>query len=206
MNDLELSCADFTEKLASKSPTPGGGGAAALAGALAAALCSMVGNYTIGKKKYADVEEEVIRLNREAERCRIELLELVRKDAEAFEPLSKAYAYPKNAPDREEVLEKATAAACQPPLQMVRACAKVCDLLEEMGEIGSKMLVSDVGCGALLCRAAMESAALNVFINTGSMKDRSAAGAMEEEVQALLERYSVKAAAIAEKVKEAVKK
>ncbi len=205
MYDTELSCTAFAEKLASKSPTPGGGGAAALAGALAAALCSMVGNYTVGKKKYADVESEVISLNEKAKACRLELLELVGKDAEAFEPLSRAYSYPKDAPDRAAVLEKATEDACRPPLQMVRVCAKVCDLLEEMGRIGSKMLVSDVGCGALLCRAAMESAALNVWINTRSLKNRKAAQEMEQEVAELLERCREKTAQIVSAVETEVR-
>lgn len=186
MYDTELSCVDFVEKLASKTPTPGGGGAAALVGALAAALCAMVGNYTIGKKKYADVEEIATDLIKRVDICRSELIELVRKDAEAFESLVNAYSYPMDSADREEVLEKATIAASQPPLQIVRVCEKVCKLLEEMGDIGSKMLISDVGCGAYLCLASMESAALNVFINTRSMKNRDMAKAMEEETEKIL--------------------
>lgn len=200
MADIELTCVEFAEKLASKTPTPGGGGAAALAGALGAALCSMVGNYTIGKKKYADVEEDIIRLTGRADALRTELLELVERDAEAFEPLSKAYAYPKDAPDRAEVLEAATLAASRAPMEMVRKCAEVLDLLEEMEEKGSVMLLSDVGCGAILAGAAMRSAAMNVFINTKSLQNRAEAEELERETDELLRVYSEKAEKTAAKV------
>ena len=205
MSDIELSCVSFAEKLASKAPTTGGGGAAALTGALAAALCSMAGNFTIGKKKYADVEKEVAVLLEKAEILRAELLELVGKDADAFEPLSKAYSYPKDAPDRDEVFEKAAKNACQAPLAIVQKCAAVMDLLEEMGNIGSKMLISDVGCGAYLCQAAMESAALNVFINTKSLKNRETAEKMDTEVLQYLDRNRKKHAFIVSKVSRVVR-
>ena len=205
MGDTHLSCLEFVEKLASKTPTPGGGGAAALAGALGAALCSMVGNYTVGKKKYSEVEEQVLALMSQAEEYRIGLLNLVEKDAEAFEPLSRAYAYPKDAPDREMVLETATKNACAAPLEIVRVCGKVLDLLEEMGRIGSKMLISDVGCGAIITRSAMECAALNVYINTKSLKDRETAEVWEAEVQEKLARSAEKTDRITDDVNRAMR-
>ena len=194
------SLAAFTEVLAAKKPVPGGGGAAAAAGALGAALCIMVGNYTVGKKKYAAYEADVLRIMDEAERLRVELIRLVDADAEAFTPLSQAYAIPKEDPKRQQVLEEATIGAAKAPAEMARCAARTVDLLEEMLEKGSVMLLSDVGCGAVLCRAALESAAMNVFINTKTMQDRKLADELEQEMDQLLSEYTAKAAKIAEAV------
>ncbi len=194
------SLAAFTEVLAAKEPVPGGGGAAAAAGALGAALCIMVGNYTVGKKKYAAYEADVLRIMDEAERLRVELIRLVDADAEAFTPLSQAYAIPKEDPKRQQVLEEATIGAAKAPAEMARCAARTVDLLEEMLEKGSVMLLSDVGCGAVLCRAALESAAMNVFINTKTMQDRKLADELEQEMDQLLSEYTAKAAKIAEAV------
>ncbi len=207
MNQLtDLSCTAFAEVLASKAPVPGGGGAAALAGALGVALCSMVGNFTTGKKKYAAYEEDVQRMLAAGETLRARLLALVDADAAAFEPLSRAYAIPKEDPTRETVLEEATRNACKAPLEMVACCGEALLLLEEMLEKGSRLLLSDVGCGALLCKAAMESAALNVFINTGTLLDRAAAAQMEQQVDAALAKYLPMADRIAASVTAAVRK
>jgi len=190
MNQLtQFSCAAFAQALASKASVPGGGGAAAMAGALGTALCSMVGNFTAGKKKFAAVEADVQRMLSEGEALRNRLMELVDADALAFEPLSKAYSIPRDDPNRAQVMEDAALNACQAPVEMVRCCAKALLLLEEMLEKGSKMLISDVGCGALLCKAAMESAALNVFVNTGALKDRETVAKLEQEVDDTLRTY-----------------
>ncbi|MDY6433024.1 MAG: cyclodeaminase/cyclohydrolase family protein, partial [Synergistales bacterium] len=154
------SCENFSELLAAKISVPGGGGAAALVGALGAALCSMAGNFTLGKKKYAEFEEDIKKILTKAEKIRLRLLELVNEDAEAFTPLAEAYAIPKDDPERGEILEKALLNACKAPLEMIEQCAEVINLLEEMLTKGSRLLISDVGCGALLSRAAMESAAV----------------------------------------------
>jgi formiminotetrahydrofolate cyclodeaminase len=191
---------DFTDVLASKSPVPGGGGAAALVGALGVALCSMVGNYTTGKKTYAAVEDDVQRMLAEAKSVRLRLLELVREDAEAFFPLSKAYAIPRDNPRRAKTLEEATKGACHAPLEMMRQICSAIELLEEMGQKGSRMLLSDVGCGALLCRAALEAASLNVLVNTKSLADRDFARAAEEEVDAMLAEYCPRAEECAQHV------
>ena len=202
----ERSCRDFAEVLASKASVPGGGGAAALAGALGTALCSMVGNFTVGKKKYAAVEADVQKMLTQSETLREKLLDLVDADARAFEPLSKAYAIPKEDPTHDAVLEEATLRACEAPMEMVRCCGRAIDMLEEMLNKGSVMLVSDVGCGALLCGAAMESAAMNVYINTGSLRDRDRAKSMETEVDALLAAYVPKAEEIAKAVNLRIRK
>ncbi|MBQ9062415.1 MAG: cyclodeaminase/cyclohydrolase family protein [Eubacterium sp.] len=201
----DKSLAAFADELAAKKPVPGGGGAAAAAGALGAALCIMVGNYTVGKKKYAAYEADVLRIMEEADQLQKELIRLVDADAEAFTPLSQAYAIPKEDPKRAEVLEAATIGACRAPLEMMRCSARAIDLLEEMLEKGSVMLVSDVGCGALLCRAAMECAAMNVYINTKTMQDRSLAEEMEQEAEQLIFEYREKASALAYSVTEQIR-
>lgn len=190
MNRLtQYSCDDFAQALASKTPVPGGGGAAAMAGALGVALCSMAGNFTSGKKKFTDVEEDIQRILKESDALRIRLTELVELDASSFEPLSRAYAIAKDDPCRQQVMEEASLNACQAPLEMVVCCGQAMLLLEEILEKGSRMFVSDVGCGALLCKAAMESAALTVFVNTASMKDRAVADKLEQQVDDALHTY-----------------
>lgn len=196
----ERTCADFAALLAAKESVPGGGGAAALVGALGVALGSMVGNFTTGKKRYADVEDDIQRMLAEGEAIRLTLLDLVEQDAAAFYPLSKAYGIPKEDPSRAQVLEDATKNACAAPVEMMRQIAKAIALLEEMGEKGSRMLISDVGCGALLCRAALEAASLNVFVNTKTLADHAFADEVEAECEALLTEWCPRAEACASKV------
>ena len=198
---LDGTCKDFATSLAAKEPVPGGGGAAALVGALGVALCSMVGNYTAGKRAYADVEDDVQRMLGEAEGVRRRLIEFVQEDADAFMPLSQAYAIPRDDPKRAEVLEECTKMACDAPLEMMRQTVKAIALLEEMGQKGSRMLLSDIGCGALLCRAALEAASLNVYVNTKTLKDREFARAVEQECDDLLAEYGARAEACAADVR-----
>lgn len=190
MDFVEQSCQSFTEILASKEPVPGGGGASALVGAIGIALCSMVGNLTIGRKKYAAVEADVKQMLDKGEVLRKKLLALVDEDAHAFEPLSKAYAIPKDDPERDTVMSAALEKACAAPLNMMHCCAEALDLLSEMLDKGSVLLVSDVGCGAAFCKAALVAASMNVFINTGSLKDKVKSGAMENEADELLKKYN----------------
>lgn len=186
-NLTNQSCAGFAAALASKAPVPGGGGASALVGALGAALCSMVANYTVGKKKYADVEEDVKAILAEAEELREKLLALVEEDAAAFEPLSRAYAIPKDDPGRDEVMERCLRAAAAPPMELLRLSRRVIELHRELLDKGSVMVLSDVGTGAALCGAALRGAALNVRVNTRLMRDRAYAEAMDLEVDRLVE-------------------
>ncbi|MBR5258956.1 MAG: cyclodeaminase/cyclohydrolase family protein [Eggerthellaceae bacterium] len=196
---MSKSCVEFADALAAKLSTPGGGGAAAYVGALGAALCSMVGNFTTGKKKYAEYEEDVQRMLAEAASVRARLLELVDEDAEAFYPLSQAYGIPKEDPSREAELERCTKGALEAPLEMMRQIAHSVELLEEMGEKGSRLLVSDVGCGAACAAAALRAASMNVFINTSSLLDRDFAAAVEAEADELLA-FVPRAEALADKV------
>ena len=191
MREMNLNA--FLEQLASAAPVPGGGGASALAGALGIALGNMVGSLTVGKKKYAAVEDEIRELNEKAAVLREELLFLVEKDAEVFEPLSKAYGIPKDDPTREEVMANVLKAAAEVPLAIMKKCCEALDLITVYADKGSVLAVSDAGCAASLCRAAMESAALNVYINTKSMADRSLADSMNQEVCTMLQEYGQKA-------------
>lgn len=201
----EMNLDNFLEQLASNAPVPGGGGASALVGALGIALGNMVGSLTVGKKRYADVEEEIIALNEKADALRKELLELVEKDAEVFEPLSKAYGIPKDDPTRDTVMAKVLKEAAEVPLAIMRKCCEALELISVYGEKGSRLAVSDAGCGASMCRAALESAALNVYINTKSMKDRELAEKMNREVSEMLEKYGQMAAEIYETVAKGLK-
>jgi formiminotetrahydrofolate cyclodeaminase len=189
MSFLDNNLRGFSDSLASKAATPGGGGASALVGATGAALGTMVGNLTIGKKAYAEVEDDVKKLMDEAEALRAELLGLIDEDAVAFEPLSKAYSIPKDDPTREETMERCLKIAADVPMRILRCCCKVIDLQKGFAEKGSALAVSDAGCGVVFCRAAMQGAALNVLINTKSMKDRPFADNLNNEVNSLLEKY-----------------
>lgn len=196
---MERSCIEFADALAAKMSVPGGGGAAAYVGALGVALGNMTANFTAGKKKYAQYEEDIQRIIAEGDTIRAKLIDLVFEDAEAFEPLSRAYAIPKEDPTHDQVLEEATKNALAAPLQMMREIAKAIELLEELNVKGSKMLISDVACGAVMSAAAMRAAALNVFINTKSLFDRDLAAKLEAEADELLA-YVPRAKAVADEI------
>ena len=198
----EKSCPEFARSLASREPVPGGGGAAALAGALGAALASMVGNLTLGRKKYAAYEEDIRRILDRAEAVRERLLALIDEDAMGFEPLSRAYSIPKKDPDRDEILTQATLAACKAPMEMMRQICEAVELLEELTEKGSVMLLSDVGCGSALCRGALEAASLNIFINTKTLNDKEAAERLNAETDVMLSVYVPRAQAVTDLVAE----
>ena len=187
MNDLSVK--SFAQELAAKVSVPGGGGASALVGALAAALGSMVGNFTLGKKKYADVEPDIIVLMEKAENLRNELLACIDKDAEGFEPLSRAYGLPKDAPGRDETLEKCLHDAAAVPMEIAELSCKVIELSEEFAAKGSKLMISDAGCSAVFAWSALYGAALNVRVNTKLMKDREYAAGLDERIDSLMEEY-----------------
>lgn len=182
--------AAFSEALASGAPTPGGGGACALAGALGAALGSMVCALTSGKRRYADVEEDIQRIASRMEALRQRLLALIDADAEAFLPLSRAYGMPRGTQQeraaRDTVMEAALVRAAQPPLDIMEVCAEAVALHAELGEKGSALAISDVGVGAALSRAALQGASLNVFTNTRLLRDRQRAATLDARAQALL--------------------
>lgn len=189
----EKKISEFTDALASADAIPGGGGASALVGAVGIALGNMVGALTVGKKKYAAVEEEIKAAMTEGECLRRELLDMMDKDAEAFAPLLKAYRTPKDEPGRDEMVQKALVAACQAPIAVMRTVCKALDLIEEFAAKGTVVAISDAGVGAICCKAALQGAFLNVYTNTASMKDREYAEMMESEAQDMLDKYCDKA-------------
>lgn len=193
MNFVEGSCVDFVTVLASKAPIPGGGGASALVGAIGTALGNMVASLTVGKKKYADVEEQMYILKEKADNLQKELLELVGRDAEVFGPLSKAYGMPKNTEEekieKERVMELALREACSVPLEIMYKCCEAIELHSEFAHKGSSLAVSDAGVGVVFCKAALQGASLNVFINTKAMKDREYAEKINLEAKNLLKKY-----------------
>jgi len=197
---VNQTCADFVEVLASKAPVPGGGGASALVGAVGMALGSMVGSLTVGKKKYAGVEADIISLMERAAALQDEFLRLVDEDAVVFEPLSQAYAIPKEDPGRAQAMEEALRIACTVPMDIMRSCAKSIDIIAEFAEKGSKLAISDAGVGAAFARASIVGASFNVYINTKAMTDREYAGKINAEAESMLEAYVPKAGEIVTKV------
>ena len=191
MEMMERTCSQFLAELASKAPTPGGGGTAALVGAAGVALCNMVGNLTTGKKKYAAVEEKIQALNAKAETLRKELEALVQEDAEAFAPLAAAYGLPKDTPeqaaDKERVMETALTRAALVPIKIMQKCLEGITLAYSYAVDGSTMAISDAGSAAVFCKAALQAASLNVFVNTKLMTNREFATALEHTAEQLLD-------------------
>jgi methenyltetrahydrofolate cyclohydrolase len=187
---LEKNCTDFVSVLASSAPVPGGGGASALVGAVGTALGSMVGNLTLGKKKYDSVQEDIKIILGKAENLQKELLILVEKDAEVFEPLSRAYGLPKNTEEeklkRDEIMEEALKTACSVPVEIMERALESIALHEELALKGTRLAVSDVGVGVLFCKSALMGASLNVFINTKLMKNREYAGIINDKTGRML--------------------
>ena len=191
---------EFTDLLAAKTSVPGGGGASALAASVGIALGSMVGQFTLGKKKYSDVESDIQELMVKAEELQKSLLQCIDKDAEAFEPLSKAYSIPKDNPDRDAIMEECLRNAAKVPFEILELSCAAIDLQREFADKGSKLMISDSATGAAILAGAIRGAAVNVKINTSSMKDRTYAEALEKKAEALLGEYIPKADKIYEDV------
>ena len=151
----------------------------------------------MGKKTYADVEDEIIECKKEADEIAKDSLELMDKDTEAFEPLSRAYGLPKSTPEeiaeKEEIMENALNVACGVPIEIMETCARGIDLVEVFAAKGSRIALSDAGVGATLLKSAMQGASLNVYINTKSMKDRKRAEELNQLADSLREEYEAKA-------------
>jgi len=196
-----LRCEEFVRQLSSDAPVPGGGGAAALVGAVGTALGHMVGALTVGKKKYADVEAELRGLMTKCDALQKELLSQIQADAEGFAPLAAAYGLSKDDPKRADILEAATLRACEVPVRIMELCCESLDAIAVFAEKGSRLAVSDAGCAAVTVKAALESAALNVFINTETMQDRKTAEERNAKCLAMLDQYVPLADKIFERVK-----
>ena len=193
MDMTQESCRRFVEVLASDAPAPGGGAAAALVGAVGTALGNMVGSLTEGKKKYASVREEILALKTRCDALQKELLDQVEADEVNFLPLVKAYAIPREDPNRAAALEEASVLACTAPMRIMELCCEAIDCLAVFAEKGSRLAVSDAGCGAVLCKAALQAASLNVFINTGGLKNRETAERLNSRANAMLSTYCARA-------------
>ncbi len=187
---IEQPVTQFLDELASSAATPGGGSAAAIMGALGAALVSMVCNLTIGKKNYAEVEPEMRSVLHDAEALRQRLADMVAEDIAAFNGLMAAYGLPKLTDEdkaaRGAAIQHALIAATEAPLACARACADVIKLSMRAAEVGNRNVLSDAGVGALAAQAALRSAALNVDINVPSLQDQVFAQACRDEMDALL--------------------
>lgn len=184
------SIAAFLDDLASERPTPGGGGAAAVSGAIGAALVSMVANLTIGKKNYEAVSEDLEAVNAKAEALRTELTRAIEEDVAAFNSVMDAYGLPRGTGEekatRTEAIQAALKDATQAPLRAVKACFEVILLSAAAAEKGNLNVVSDAGVAVLCANAGLRGAALNVFVNAKAIKDRDFAEKQIAEVNALL--------------------
>jgi methenyltetrahydrofolate cyclohydrolase len=181
----------FLDELASKSATPGGGSAAALMGAQAAALVSMVCRLTIGKPKFAEVEAEMQEVLGKAETLRNQLTDLVQADIDVFNRLMSKYALPKES-DEEKAIRSAAIQdilkdATEVPMQCVHACIAVIQLSKIAAEKGNPSAVSDAGAAVMAAYGGLKSSALNVYINAGSLKDKVYAEAKFSELEQLIE-------------------
>jgi methenyltetrahydrofolate cyclohydrolase len=181
---------DFLDALASQAATPGGGGAAAIIGAMGAALVSMVCNLTIGKKKYAEVEADMKDVLVKAEALRQRLTNMIEDDAKAFDAVMGAYGMPKETDADKEARDRAIQAALKlatdVPLACARAAREVIDLAETASGKGNLNVISDAGVGVLAAYAALRSAALNVWTNARMITDRTFAEAKLKELNELL--------------------
>ena len=189
-NIPQWSCEKFADETFSSAPVPGGGGVAALVGSIGAALAGMVCNLTTGKKKYAQYEADIQRITGEARALMDELMAQIDRDAENFYPLSKCYGLPagtdEEKAEKERKMQAALKVAITAPIDIVRLAYKAIALHKELAEKGSKLAVSDVGCGVVCLKAAMQCGWLNVMINLKSIHDPDFVAAVEAELKPML--------------------
>ncbi len=205
----EQNMQEFIKVLSSKAAVPGGGGACAYVAAAGMALGAMVANLTTGKKKYAQYQEEIEELLSKTEQLSKELMTYMDKDAESFEPLSKAYGLPKDTKEQQKykdvVMEKALKEASLTPVALMEKILDALKILERLSVVGSRLAISDVGAGVQLCKAALNGASLNVFINTKLMKDTETAEELNTRTDALLIEGNELADRIYEEVVDAIR-
>lgn len=186
---LNKNCTEFIDALASNQPVPGGGGASAYVAALGVALGAMVGNLTTGKKKYAEFQDDITRILGEAEALIEDFKKLVNEDAEGFKPLAAAYKLPAGTDEekllKENAIQKALIPAADVPLEIARKCVEAIKMHEELAVKGTRIALSDVGCGVAFCKAALEGARLSALININMMKDAETKAGYRDELDAL---------------------
>ena len=195
----------FLDELASKASTPGGGSAAAIMGAMGAALVSMVANLTVGKKNYEDVDAEMQSLLADSEKLRDQLTDMIKADVDVFDQVMAAYGMAKETDEeksaRSTAIQAALKAATDVPLDCARLCAEVIRLCQPMAEKGNTNVISDAGVAVLAAEAALRSAALNVYINIGGIKDQDFAEDRRAQLEALLAGSAEQTEAVYELVK-----
>ena len=195
---------EFLDVLSSKEPVPGGGGASALAGALGNALGQMVSNLTIGKKKYALVEDEIKELAERMKGIQGQFTQLADQDAKVFAPLAKCYSLPSATEEEKaykaEVMEARLLDASLVPMEIMEKAAEMLEIMDILADKGSRMAVSDVGVGVQFIRTALLGAVMNVYINTKSMKNRGKAEEMNEKAERLIREGTEAADRIYQKV------
>lgn len=196
---------NYLDTLASKNATPGGGSAAALMGAQAAALVSMVCNLTIGKPKYAEVEAEMRALLEKSESLREEFTGMIKADIDVFNRLMTTYGLPKETNEEKEArsfaIQVVLKDATQVPLDCAKACVEVIALSQIAAKKGSSAVISDAGVGVMSAYAALKSAALNVYINAASLKDKEFAEQKTAELEVILKKAEIDCQEIYEVVK-----
>jgi len=196
----------FLDELASKQATPGGGSAAAVMGAQAAALVSMVCNLTIGKPKYAEVELDMQTLLAESEALRQTLLGMIKADVDVFDKLMACYGLPKDTDadkaHRSQQIQIVLREATEVPLACAKACAKTIALSRVAAEKGNLGVISDAGVAVMAGYAGLKSAALNVHINTSSLKDREFSEAKLSELEDVMQGMDLEVEAIYQLVKD----
>lgn len=201
---METTCMDYIKALSSSEPIPGGGGATALAGSIGTALGNMVGALTVNKEKFADVKDELKVYMKEAEEIQLILLKLVDKDAAAFRPLVNAYKLPTNTEEeraeKDKIMADALEMACTAPMEIMEYCCRAIEICNEFARKGAKVALSDAGVGVVLCKSALQGAALNVFINTRLMKDEKRREELNKKAITMLTEYTVKADTVYAKV------
>lgn len=185
----EKTVKEFNEMLSSHSAVPGGGSVSALAGALGAGLGVMVGCLSENKKNNASDGAELTELIGRMRLLQSRLLELIDEDAKGFEPLSKAYSLPKDAPDRAEIMKQCLLKAAKAPMETAKLCCRAIELAESLSKLSSALAISDIGCSAVICKAALQCASLNVYANTRFMADRETAEKMNAEVAEMIKKY-----------------
>ena len=203
---MDKTCRGFAEALAAREPVPGGGSASAYVGALGAALCSMVARYGATNPKLTAHEADLRAAIEAADVISHELVALVAEDVRAYGLVSAAYGIARDDAARPAAIQEALAEAAMPPYRIMDATARALALLEEMADKGSRQLLSDVACGAVFCRAAMQGASLTLFANTTAMRDRARAEALEAKCDELLETWLPRADALAERAANAARR
>ena len=197
---------EFLDVLSSKEPVPGGGGASALAGALGNALGQMVANLTMGKKKYAEVEDEIKELAERMKGIQGQFSALADQDAKVFAPLAKCYSLPSGTEEEKaykaEVMEARLLDASLVPMEIMEKAWEMLEIMDILADKGSRMAVSDVGVGVQFIRTALLGAVMNVYINTKSMKNREKAEELNEKAERMIKEGTEAADRIYQKVLE----